>query len=86
LLKNTSPIIKHHHENYDGSGYPNGLKGEDIPLGARIVAVVEYVEELKISGIKNEQILQFLGQHKSTRFDPKIVDIVKGILISDTTY
>jgi response regulator RpfG family c-di-GMP phosphodiesterase len=86
LLGNTSPIIKHHHENYDGSGYPNGLKGEDIPLGARIVAVVEYVEELKISGIKNEQILQFLDQHKGTRFDPKIVDIVKGILISDTTY
>ena len=83
LFKNTVSIVKHHHENFDGSGYPNGLKGEEIPLGARIVAVVEYVEELRLSGIQTEQIIQLLTQHSGSKFDPKIVEIVKEILISN---
>jgi len=84
LLKNIAPIVKHHHENFDGSGYPVGLKGEEIPLGARIVAVVEYVEELKLNDVQTEQISQFLTQHSGTKFDPKIVETVKEILTSVT--
>lgn len=41
LFKDIIPIVKHHHENYDGTGCPNGLRGEKIPLGSRIIAVVE---------------------------------------------
>lgn len=40
------PIIKHHHENYDGTGYPDGLSGEDIPLGARILSIVDVYDAL----------------------------------------
>lgn len=83
MLKNIAPIVKYHHENFDGSGYPDGLKGEEIPLGARIVAVVEYVEELKLNNVQVEQIVQLLTQYSGSKFDPKIVEIVKEILTSD---
>jgi response regulator RpfG family c-di-GMP phosphodiesterase len=86
LLKNIAPIIKYHHENFDGSGYPEGLKGDAIPLGARIIAVVEYVEELKLNGLPTEQIVQLLTQYSGTKFDPKIVEIVKEIILSDIEF
>jgi putative nucleotidyltransferase with HDIG domain len=86
LLKNIAPIIKYHHENFDGSGYPEGLKGDAIPLGARIVAVVEYVEELKLNGMPTEQIVQLLTQYSGTKFDSKIVEIVKEIILSDIEF
>ncbi len=84
LLKNIASIIKHHHENYDGSGYPDGLKDEEIPLGSRIISVVEYIEELKLNNVKTEQIIQYLTQHNGTKFDPKIVEIVKEIILSES--
>lgn len=83
LLKNISPIVKYHHENYDGSGYPEGLKGEQIPLSARILAVAEYVEELKINNLSKEEIIKLLQQYSGTKFDPEIVKIVTNILSSE---
>ena len=41
-----APIVRHHHENWDGTGYPDGLAGEDIPIGARIIAVVDCFDAL----------------------------------------
>lgn len=82
LLRNIAPIIKYHHENYDGTGYPEGLKGGDIPLGARIVAVVEYIEELRSNNIPEQNIPEFLLKHSGTRFDPEIVKIAVEILTS----
>jgi len=41
-----APIVRHHHENWDGTGYPDGLKGEEIPLGARILSVVDCFDAL----------------------------------------
>ncbi|MBI3325341.1 MAG: response regulator [Nitrospinae bacterium] len=46
-LEDVRPIIRHHHERFDGSGYPDGLKGEAIPLGARIMAVVDVYDALR---------------------------------------
>jgi putative two-component system response regulator len=46
-LDDVRPIIRHHHERLDGSGYPDGLKGEGIPLGARIMAVVDVYDALR---------------------------------------
>lgn len=78
-LKPIIPIIMHHHERYDGKGYPQGLKGEEIPIGARIVSVVDsfiamiskrpYKQQL---GIK--EALDEIVKHKGDQFDPKVVD------------
>jgi len=78
-LKAVLPIIIHHHERYDGHGYPSGLRSEDIPLGARILAVADafeamiskrpYRRKLSISQAVGE-IVKFSGE----QFDPIIVD------------
>lgn len=75
LLKGASRIIKHHHENYDGTGYPDGLSGEQIPLGSRIIYLAETIDEMKTSGMDDTSINRMLQMGKEIRFDPKIVDI-----------
>ena len=75
LLTGASHIIRHHHENYDGTGFPDGLSGDKIPAGARIVAVAEAVDEMHIGGIDDERINQMLKLGKETRYDPSIVDL-----------
>jgi len=67
LLARTEPIIRHHHEAWDGSGYPDGIGGDDIPLGARIVAVAEAYEE---TGLERE----FIATNAGKLFDPDVVD------------
>lgn len=47
MFKGIGPLIRHHHENYDGTGFPDRLKGKDIPMGSRILALVELVEEAR---------------------------------------
>ena len=68
LLAETEAIIRHHHEAWDGSGYPDGLSGNEIPLGSRIVAIAEAYEE---SGCEKE----FISANSGKLFDPDIVDI-----------
>jgi putative nucleotidyltransferase with HDIG domain len=75
LLKGAAPIIRHHHENFDGTGYPDGLSGDNIPLGARIVGLAEAVEEMRMSGFPEDKIRQMLKIGQETRFDPQIVGI-----------
>jgi len=75
ILRNAAPIVKYHHENFDGSGYPEGLKGEEIPFGANIVALAEYVDELKIIGYSNEKIYEMVKLNRSKKFRPDIVDL-----------
>ena len=78
-LKPVIPIILHHRERYDGKGYPRGLKGEEIPIGARIVAVVDsflamishrsYRRRLSV-----EETLSEIQENSGTQFDPKVVE------------
>lgn len=75
LLKGAVPVVKHHHENFDGTGYPDNLSGDQIPIGARIVAVAEAVEEMRLSGFSEEKIKQMIKLGQETRFDPQIVGI-----------
>jgi response regulator RpfG family c-di-GMP phosphodiesterase len=75
LLKGAAPIIRHHHENFDGTGYPDSIAGDAIPLGARIVAVAEAAEEMRFSGFAEERIRQMLKAGQETRFDPQVVGI-----------
>jgi HD-GYP domain-containing protein (c-di-GMP phosphodiesterase class II) len=67
-----------HHEKWDGSGYPGGLKGEEIPLGARIFAVVDVYDALTSerpyrSAWTKERALEYIREQSGTQFDPKVV-------------
>ena len=78
-LRGVLPIILHHHENYDGTGYVDGLRGESIPLGARILAVAEaYVamtsDRPHRRAMSSAQALTELKNGAGRQFDPKIID------------
>ncbi len=78
LLKEVPKIAAAHHERLDGTGYPRGLKGEEIPLGARIIAVADYFEALTASRYYSEPMpiekaMSLLQEHSGTYFDPKVV-------------
>lgn len=80
LLKQVAIIVKHHHENYDGSGFPDGLKEGSIPLGSRIIAVCEFVEELRLNNTETDKIISMLHHYSGKKFDPKIVNFVIEVL------
>jgi len=78
-LKSVIPIILHHHENYDGSGYPKGLKKEQIPVGSRIMAVVGAFEAMithkPYRPAKSiEDAVAEIKRNSGTQFDPKVVE------------
>lgn len=78
-LKEVNNIILHHRERYDGRGYPHGLKGETIPLGARILAIVVDYNELQYGLIDHDKYhaklaLEYLNTHFE-RYDPKILPV-----------
>ena len=73
------PIVRHHHENWDGTGYPDGLKGSDIPLGARILSVVDCYDALTSDRpyrrrMTDEQALKIITDRRGTMYDPLVVD------------
>jgi diguanylate cyclase (GGDEF)-like protein/putative nucleotidyltransferase with HDIG domain len=79
------PVIIHHHERFDGKGYPHGLKGNDIPLGARIITVANafdlFTSELPFQEGKSiKEGIEYLKQGKGTLFDPLIVDAFAACL------
>jgi putative nucleotidyltransferase with HDIG domain len=74
------PIVLHHHERYDGKGYPDGLKGEDIPVGARIVHVTDAYDTMVSARAYRDMLppelaISELRKNAGAQFDPKIVDI-----------
>jgi len=78
-LDNSIPIIRHHHERWDGHGYPDGLAGEKIPLGARIVAVADSFDAMTTSRVYHQAIpsqiaLEEIIAGKGTLYDPSVVD------------
>jgi HD-GYP domain-containing protein (c-di-GMP phosphodiesterase class II) len=79
FLKPVLPIVLYHHERYDGKGYPSGLKGEEIPLGARVMAVLDAFEAMVEGrpykkGMKFVEALEEIKRKKGTQFDPVVVD------------
>jgi HD-GYP domain-containing protein (c-di-GMP phosphodiesterase class II) len=80
LLASARPIVRHHHERWDGTGYPDGLAGEEIPLGARIVAVADAVEAMSAERVYRkalsiDQIIAELRIERGAAWDPRIVDL-----------
>jgi len=78
LLKGVIPALYHHHERLDGKGYPEGLRGDSIPLGARIIAIVDAYEVMTSHRIYQKsrtplQALEELYEHAGTQFDAELV-------------
>ncbi len=77
-----SPIVRSHHEKWDGSGYPDGLKGEDIPVGARILSAVDCLDALASDrqyrrALPLDEAMDYVASLAGRSFDPKIVSILK---------
>jgi HD-GYP domain-containing protein (c-di-GMP phosphodiesterase class II) len=78
-LEDSLPMIKHHHERYDGKGYPDGLKGTEIPLGARVIAVAETFDILTSNVpwreyLSLDEAVEEISKNSGTQFDPMIVE------------
>jgi diguanylate cyclase (GGDEF)-like protein/putative nucleotidyltransferase with HDIG domain len=76
------PIVRSHHERWDGSGYPYGLKGEEIPIGARILAAIDFFDALTSdrqyrAAKPAEEAMQMLVDESGKSFDPRVVDILR---------
>lgn len=85
ILQEASLIVRHHHERMDGQGYPEGLKGEAIPLGARIVAVADSFDamtskRLYRSSVSVEEALRELRRCSGTQFDPAAVQAFARVI------
>ncbi len=73
------PIVRHHHENWDGTGYPDGLKGEEIPIGARILSVIDCYDALTSDrpyrrALTVAQALEIIHERRGNMYDPSVVD------------
>jgi len=76
------PIVRAHHEKWDGSGYPYGLKGMEIPIGARILSAVDYLDALASDrqyrrAMPLDEVMQRLLGESGKSFDPKVVEVLK---------
>jgi putative nucleotidyltransferase with HDIG domain len=85
------PIIVHHHERYDGKGYPKGLKGREIPLGARILSVVDAYAAMTANrpyrkSLQKEEAISELHRNVGTQFDPEVVEIFTRVVEKQFSY
>lgn len=84
-LVNCLPVILHHHEHYDGTGYPSGLKGENIPLEARILSVADAFDAITSprpyrEQLSSQQALDELKRCIGTQFDPGVIEVFDKII------
>jgi putative nucleotidyltransferase with HDIG domain len=79
-LREAAEIVLSHQESYDGTGYPRGLKGEEIPMGARIFAVADTLDAMTSDrpyrkAVSFEQARREISEFRGTQFDPRVVDV-----------
>lgn len=85
IFKDIIPIVKHHHERYDGHGYPGQLKGEDIPYLARITAIADSFDAMTSrrtyrDSLPIDTVITEFERCKGTQFDPELIDVFLDIL------
>lgn len=91
-LQKGGEIALSHHERYDGSGYPNGLKGDEIPLSARIVAIADVFDALTSTRPYKkawafEQAYQYICDESGKHFDPELVNaMIKARAVFEKIY
>jgi putative nucleotidyltransferase with HDIG domain len=90
FLQETIPLIRHHQERWDGTGYPHGLRGEEIPILARMFAIVDAFDALTSnrpyrSKVSMEEALQYIHDQAGVLFDPHIVSVFEKMVTEDKT-
>ena len=81
FLREASILIAHHHERWDGSGYPYGIRGRFVPLGARILSITDAFDAIRIPNVpshvaRNTIALRIIQVAAGTQFDPELVDVL----------
>lgn len=84
-FKYVAKIIMHHHERFDGKGYPMSLSGEDIPIESRIISIADTYDAITSqrpyrSKLKKEDALEIIRSESGNQFDPKIVDVFLNVM------
>ena len=87
LLESVRPVVRHHHERWDGAGYPDGLAGEAIPRPARIVALADAVEAMSgdrswRAPLTKEEVVQELDEGSGSQWDPSLAEIARRLILS----
>jgi putative two-component system response regulator len=90
FAKEVAPIIRGHHERWDGAGYPDGLKDEAIPIGARIIAIVDAYDAMTTDrpyrrALSIEEATNRLRQGQGTQFDPQLLEIFLSMMRGGAT-
>ena len=88
LISHAAEVARSHHERYDGTGYPDGLKGEDIPLYARVIAVADSYDAMSSrriyrSALSRQEICEEIRSNQGKQFDPVIAEVFLRLLTED---
>lgn len=88
LIPHAAEVARSHHERYDGTGYPDGLKGEDIPLYARVIAVADSYDAMSSrriyrSALSRQEICEEIRSNQGKQFDPVIAEVFLRLLTED---
>jgi putative nucleotidyltransferase with HDIG domain len=85
FLEGVAPIIRAHHERYDGKGYPEGLAGDEIPIEARIIAVADAYDAMVSdrpyrNALSKKEAIEELVRNSGSQFDPRVVEAFLGVI------
>jgi HD-GYP domain-containing protein (c-di-GMP phosphodiesterase class II) len=88
LFQSGSLLVRHHHERFDGTGYPDGLKGESIPLGARIISVCDSYQAMTEErpyrhAFPRDVAIEEIKRASGSQFDPKVVQAFLQVLAQE---